>query len=180
VASVADALMSSRPRSRPEWAISARWQGSERCARGEVHADRCVPIEETLRALDDLVAAGKVRYVGFSDVQAWVAARAQTITHVGGWTPITALQLEYSLLERTPEGELLPMAEELGMGVLPRSGHRGGQLTGKYVRDGGAPASRTWERRGRSHPGSRRIRRHAPNPPSREIAQCLLGETELR
>jgi aryl-alcohol dehydrogenase-like predicted oxidoreductase len=101
--------------------------------------DRRAPIEETLRALDDLVAAGKVRYVGFSDVPAWVAAQAQTIARFRGWTPVTALQLEYSLLERTPEGELLPMAEALGVGVLPWSPLRGGQLSGKYVRDG-APA----------------------------------------
>jgi aryl-alcohol dehydrogenase-like predicted oxidoreductase len=102
--------------------------------------DRRAPIEETLRALDDLVAAGKVRYVGFSDVPAWVAAQAQTIARFRGWAPITALQLEYSLLERTSEGELLPMAEALGMGVLPWSPLRGGQLSGKYVRNGGAPA----------------------------------------
>jgi aryl-alcohol dehydrogenase-like predicted oxidoreductase len=56
---------------------------------------------------------------GFSDVPAWVAAQAQTIAYFRGWAPVTALQLEYSLLERTPEGELLPMAEALGMGVLP-------------------------------------------------------------
>jgi aryl-alcohol dehydrogenase-like predicted oxidoreductase len=102
--------------------------------------DRRAPIEETLRALDDLVAAGKVRYVGLSDVPAWVAAQAQTIARFRGWSPVTALQLEYSLLERTPEGELLPMAEDLGVGVLPWSPLRGGQLSGKYVRDNGMPA----------------------------------------
>jgi aryl-alcohol dehydrogenase-like predicted oxidoreductase len=80
--------------------------------------DRRAPIEETLRALDDLVAAGKVRYVGLSDVPAWVAAQGQAVAHFRGWAPVTALQLEYSLLERAPEGELLPMAEELGVGVL--------------------------------------------------------------
>jgi aryl-alcohol dehydrogenase-like predicted oxidoreductase len=101
--------------------------------------DRRAPIEETLRALDDLVAAGKVRYVGLSDVPAWIAAQAQTIAGFRGWAPVTALQLEYSLLERTPEGELLPMAEELDIGVLPWSPLRGGQLSGKYVRDNGAP-----------------------------------------
>jgi aryl-alcohol dehydrogenase-like predicted oxidoreductase len=102
--------------------------------------DRRAPIEETLRALDDLVTAGKVRYVGLSDVPAWVAAQAQTIAQFRGWTPVTALQLEYSLLERTPEGELLPMAEALGIGVLPWSPLRGGQLSGKYTRDNGTPA----------------------------------------
>jgi aryl-alcohol dehydrogenase-like predicted oxidoreductase len=102
--------------------------------------DRRAPIEETLRALDDLVAAGKVRYVGLSDVPAWVASQAQAIAGFRGWAPVTALQLEYSLLERTPEGELLPMAEDLGIGVLPWSPLRGGQLSGKYVRNNGAPA----------------------------------------
>jgi aryl-alcohol dehydrogenase-like predicted oxidoreductase len=102
--------------------------------------DRRAPIEETLRALDDLVAAGKIRYVGLSDLPAWVTAQAHTIANFRGWTPITALQLEYSLLERTPEGELLPMAEALGIGVLPWSPLRGGQLSGKYLRDNGTPS----------------------------------------
>jgi aryl-alcohol dehydrogenase-like predicted oxidoreductase len=101
--------------------------------------DRRAPIEETIRALDDLVAAGKVRYVGLSDVPAWVAAQAQTIARFRGWASVTALQLEYSLLERTPEGELLPMAGELGIGVMPWSPLGGGKLSGKYVRDNGAP-----------------------------------------
>jgi aryl-alcohol dehydrogenase-like predicted oxidoreductase len=101
--------------------------------------DRRAPIEETLRTLDDLVAAGKVRYIGVSNLPAWVAAQSQTIAHFRGWAPITALQIEYSLLERTPEGELLPMAEALGVGVLPWSPLGGGRLSGKYVRNGGAP-----------------------------------------
>lgn len=101
--------------------------------------DRRAPIEETLRALDDAVAAGKVRYVGFSDVPAWVAAQSQTIAQFRGWAPITALQVEYSLLERTSEGELLPMAGALGLGAMPWSPLRGGQLSGKYVR-GATPA----------------------------------------
>jgi aryl-alcohol dehydrogenase-like predicted oxidoreductase len=103
--------------------------------------DRRAPIEETLRALDDLVGAGKIRYVGFSNVPAWVVAQSQTIAHFRGWAPVTAIQTEYSLLERTPEGEVLPMAEALGVGVLPWSPLRGGQLSGKYVRDAGPPAN---------------------------------------
>ena len=102
--------------------------------------DRRAPIEETLRALDDLVAAGKVRYVGLSDVPAWVVSAGAHDLRLPGWAPVTALQLEYSLLERTPEGELLPMAEDLGIGVLPWSPLRSGQLSGKYVRNNGAPA----------------------------------------
>jgi aryl-alcohol dehydrogenase-like predicted oxidoreductase len=96
--------------------------------------DRHTPIEETLRALDDLVAAGKVRYIGFSDTPAWKVAQAQTIARFRGWAPLVALQIEYSLLERTVEGELIPMAMELGLGVTPWSPLRGGALSGKYTR----------------------------------------------
>ncbi|MDX6316290.1 MAG: hypothetical protein QOF84_253 [Streptomyces sp.] len=96
--------------------------------------DRTAPIEETLRALDDLVTAGKIRYIGFSDIPAWKAAEAQTVAHFRGWSPVIAMQLEYSLLERTVEGELIPMAQELGMGVMPWSPLKGGFLSGKYSR----------------------------------------------
>lgn len=94
--------------------------------------DPATPIEETLRALDDLVSAGKVRYVAFSDVPAWATAEAATIARLRGWAPLIALQLEYSLLERTSEGELIPMARAMGMGVMPWSPLRGGLLSGKY------------------------------------------------
>jgi aryl-alcohol dehydrogenase-like predicted oxidoreductase len=100
--------------------------------------DRTAPIEETLRALDDLVTAGKIRYIGFSDVPAWVASEAQTIARFRGWAPVIAMQLEYSLLERTVEGELLPMAQAHGMGVTPWSPLKGGRLSGKYSRNGSA------------------------------------------
>ncbi len=97
--------------------------------------DMHTPIEETLRALDDLVRAGKVRYVGFSDTPAWKVAQAQTIAHFRGWAPLIALQIEYSLLERTVEGELLPMAQALGLGVTPWSPLKSGALSGKYTRE---------------------------------------------
>ena len=97
--------------------------------------DRFTPIEETMRALDDLVAAGKVRYIGFSDTPAWKVAQAQTNALLKGWTPLIALQLEYSLLERTIEGELIPAALEFGLGVTPWSPLKGGMLTGKYTRE---------------------------------------------
>jgi aryl-alcohol dehydrogenase-like predicted oxidoreductase len=97
--------------------------------------DRFTPIEETLRGLDDLVASGKVRYVGFSDTPAWRVAQAQTIAHFRGWTPLVALQIEYSLLERTVEGELIPMAQEMGLGVTPWGPLKGGALSGKYTRE---------------------------------------------
>jgi aryl-alcohol dehydrogenase-like predicted oxidoreductase len=96
--------------------------------------DKFTPIEETMRALDDLVRAGKVRYVGFSDTPAWKTAQAQSVAEFRGWTPLIALQIEYSLIERTVEGELIPMARELGLGVTPWSPLRGGVLSGKYTR----------------------------------------------
>lgn len=101
-----------------------------------LHAwDRFTPVEETMRALDDCVRAGKVRYIGFSDTPAWKTAQAQTLAQLRGWTPLVALQVEYSLLERTVEGELVPMARELGLGVTPWSPLRFGVLTGKHTRE---------------------------------------------
>jgi aryl-alcohol dehydrogenase-like predicted oxidoreductase len=102
--------------------------------------DKFTPIDETLRALDDLVQAGKVRYIGFSDTPAWKVAQAQTIAHFRGWTPLVALQIEYSLIERTVEGELIPAALELGLGVTPWSPLRGGVLSGKYTRENATTA----------------------------------------
>jgi aryl-alcohol dehydrogenase-like predicted oxidoreductase len=98
--------------------------------------DWTTPIEETLRTLDDLVTAGKIRYVGFSNTPAWFTAKAQTTALLRGWTPVTALQVEYSLLERTVEGELVPLALDSGMAVLPYSPLRSGYLSGKYTRTG--------------------------------------------
>lgn len=97
--------------------------------------DRTTPIEETLRGLEDLVTSGKVRYVGLSDLPAWKVAEAQTIAHFRGWSPVIALQLEYSLLERTVESELIPMAQSMGIGVMPWSPLKNGFLSGKYTRD---------------------------------------------
>ncbi|WP_285104260.1 aldo/keto reductase [Promicromonospora sp. MEB111] len=99
--------------------------------------DRGVPLEETLRALDDLVTSGKIRYVGLSDLPAWKAAEAQVVAHFRNWTPAVGMQLEYSLLERTVEGELIPMAAEHGLGVLPWSPLKSGWLSGKFTRGGG-------------------------------------------
>jgi aryl-alcohol dehydrogenase-like predicted oxidoreductase len=96
--------------------------------------DPFTPIDETLRALDDLVRAGKVRYVGASDTPAWKVAQAQLLAEFRGWSPFIGLQIEYSLIERTVEGELVPMARELGLGITPWSPLRGGVLSGKYTR----------------------------------------------
>lgn len=102
--------------------------------------DQLTPIEETMRTLDDLVRAGKIRYIGFSDTPAWKVAQAQTIAHFRGWAPIVAVQLEYSLRARTVEGELIPMAQELGMAVTPWGPLSSGVLTGKYTRQKGIGA----------------------------------------
>ncbi|GHF68679.1 aryl-alcohol dehydrogenase (NADP+) [Amycolatopsis bartoniae] len=98
--------------------------------------DRHTPIEETLRTLDDLVRAGKIRYLGFSNTPAWVTAQAQTLTLLRGWTPLIALQVEYSLLARTVEGELAPLARDQGMALVPWSPLKNGFLSGKYRRGG--------------------------------------------
>jgi aryl-alcohol dehydrogenase-like predicted oxidoreductase len=101
-----------------------------------MHAwDRHTPIEETMRALDDLVAAGKVRYIGFSDTPAWKVAHAQLLAQFKHWSPLIALQMEYSLLERTIEGEMLPLAHEFGLGLTPWGPLRAGVLSGKYRRN---------------------------------------------
>jgi aryl-alcohol dehydrogenase-like predicted oxidoreductase len=101
-----------------------------------MHAwDKFTPVDETMRALDDLVSSGKVRYLGFSDTPAWKVAQAQLLARFHGWAPLIALQIEYSLLERTVEGELIPMALEMGLGVTPWSPLRGGALSGKYTRE---------------------------------------------
>jgi aryl-alcohol dehydrogenase-like predicted oxidoreductase len=102
--------------------------------------DRFTPIDETMRALDDLVASGKVRYIGLSDTPAWKVAQAQTMARFRGWAPLVALQIEYSLLERTVEGELIPMALEMGLGVTPWSPLKSGTLSGKYTRENSATA----------------------------------------
>lgn len=96
--------------------------------------DPATPVEETLRALEHLVASGKVRHIGFSDTPAWKVAQAQTLATLRGWTPLIGVQLEYSLLERTVEAELTPMARELGLGVVAWSPLANGMLSGKYTR----------------------------------------------
>ncbi len=96
--------------------------------------DDLTPVEEILRGLDDLVRTGKVLYVGISNTPAWQIARMQTIADLRGWTPLIAVQLEYNLAERTAEQDMLPMARELGLGVVAWSPLAGGVLTGKYTR----------------------------------------------
>jgi aryl-alcohol dehydrogenase-like predicted oxidoreductase len=95
--------------------------------------DGMTPVEEVVRALDDLVSSGKVLYVGISDTPAWVVARAVTLAELRGWSPFVALQAPYSLGDRDVERELLPMARSLGMSFTPWGMLEGGALTGKYL-----------------------------------------------
>ncbi len=97
--------------------------------------DPHTPLDETMRALDDLVRAGKVRYLGVSDTAAWRVAQGQAEALFRGWSPFVALQIEYSLIERTVEHDLVPMAQAHGLGVTPWSPLKGGLLTGKYGRN---------------------------------------------
>jgi aryl-alcohol dehydrogenase-like predicted oxidoreductase len=94
--------------------------------------DSLTPIEEVMRAFDDLVRMGKVLYIGVSDTPAWIISQGNTLATLRGWTPFIGLQIEYSLKERTPERELLPMAQALNIGVTAWSPLGGGVLTGKY------------------------------------------------
>lgn len=96
--------------------------------------DFTTSVEEIMRAMDDLVRSGKIVYAGMSDVPAWQVSRMQTIADLRGWSPLVALQIEYSLIERTVERDLIPMAQELGMGVIPWSPLGSGVLSGKYSR----------------------------------------------
>jgi aryl-alcohol dehydrogenase-like predicted oxidoreductase len=96
--------------------------------------DFTTPIDEVMRALDDVVRAGKVLYVGVSDTPAWVVSRANTLAELRGWTRFVGLQLRYSLIDRTAERDLLPMARALDLAVTPWSVLGAGVLTGKYSR----------------------------------------------
>ena len=120
--------------------------------------DYGTPVEEVMRALDDQVRAGKVLYVGISDAPAWVVAQANTLAEQRGWTPFTGLQIEYSLIERTVERDLTPMANALGLAVCAWGPLGGGLLTGKY-----AEGARGTGTPGRLEEGDRRLteRNHA-------------------
>ena len=104
--------------------------------------DGLTPVEEVMRALDDLVRQGKVLYVGISDAPAWWVAQANTLAQLRGWSPFVGLQVEYSLIERTPERELMPMAQALNIGFTAWSPLAGGVLTGKYHGHGSSEQGR--------------------------------------
>jgi aryl-alcohol dehydrogenase-like predicted oxidoreductase len=102
--------------------------------------DQMTPVEEVMRAFDDLVRQGKILYIGVSDAPAWWIARANTLAEMRGWTQFIGLQIEYSLIERTVERELIPMAKAFKLGLVAWSPLAGGLLSGKYHPGGGAPA----------------------------------------
>lgn len=104
--------------------------------------DGVTPAEEVLQGLGDLVRAGKIRYFGFSDTPAWFATQAATLASAHGVPGLIALQLEYSLVERSIEREHVPAARELGLALVPWSPLAGGFLTGKYSRDGASGGGR--------------------------------------
>jgi aryl-alcohol dehydrogenase-like predicted oxidoreductase len=104
--------------------------------------DQMTPVEETMRGLDDLVRAGKVLYVGISDAPAWWISQANTLAHLRGWSSFIGLQIEYSLIERTVERELIPMAKALNLGLTAWSPLSSGVLTGKYHGHGSSEPGR--------------------------------------
>lgn len=94
--------------------------------------DKMTPVDEVMRAFDDLVRQGKILYAGVSDAPAWWIAQANTLADLRGWTRFVGLQIEYSLVERTVERELVPMAKSLNLGLVAWSPLGGGVLSGKY------------------------------------------------
>jgi aryl-alcohol dehydrogenase-like predicted oxidoreductase len=109
--------------------------------------DFTTPLDEVLRGLDDLVRRGIVLYAAISDTPAWQVSRANAIADLRGWTPFVGIQIEYSLVERTAERELLPMAQELDLGITAWAPLAGGVLTGKYAQDGTPRADQSVRKR---------------------------------
>lgn len=95
--------------------------------------DYTTPVDEVLRGLDDLISMGLVHYIGISDTPAWIVSQANTLAELKGWNRFVGLQIEYSLIERTPERDLIPMANAFGMTITPWGPLGGGVLTGKYL-----------------------------------------------
>jgi len=104
--------------------------------------DQITPVEEVMRGLDDLIRQGKVLHVGISDAPAWWIAQANTLAQLRAWSPFVGLQIEYSLIERTVERELVPMASALNLGLTAWSPLANGILTGKYHGHGSSEQGR--------------------------------------
>lgn len=120
--------------------------------------DGMTPVEEVLRALDDLVRAGKVLYIGISDTPAWVVSQANTMAELRGWSRFVGLQLPYSLADRAPERDLLPMARNFDMAVTAWGVLEGGELTGKY-----------------NQPSEEPRRSHDADQKNKSLAEVLIG-----
>ena len=122
-----------------------------------VHAwDYLTPVDEVMRALDDVVRAGKALYTGISDTPAWIVARANLLAELRGWTAFAGIQVEYSLIQRTVERELLPMARSLDLAVAAWGPLGGGMLSGKYNADA-SPGQLAEPGRMRDTPASARL-----------------------
>jgi aryl-alcohol dehydrogenase-like predicted oxidoreductase len=122
--------------------------------------DWITPMDEVLRGLDDLISQGKIHYAAISDTPAWMVAKGNTMAELMGWSQFIALQVEYSLLQRTPERELIPMAKHFGMTVTPWAPIAGGALTGKYLKGD----------RGRIKEGSKRLNENSVRITKEEMA----------
>jgi aryl-alcohol dehydrogenase-like predicted oxidoreductase len=138
------------------------------------------PVEEVMRAVDDLVRAGKILYFGMSDTPAWKVAQAHTLAGLRGWTGVAAIQVEYSLIERTVERELTPMARELGLGITPWSPLGAGVLTGKYLANpegegDGTRAKAAQRRINERNQGIAKIVREVAAEAGCSPAQCALA-----
>jgi aryl-alcohol dehydrogenase-like predicted oxidoreductase len=132
-----------------------------------LHAwDYLTPVEEVMRAFDDMIRAGKILYIGISDTPAWIVSQANTLAELKGWTQFIGLQIEYSLIQRDPERDLIPMANAFGMTVTPWGALGGGALTGKYL-------NKTPDEPHRVPVGSKRI-----NERSTEIAREVVKVAE--
>ena len=129
-----------------------------------LHAwDTITPIEEVVNTLNDLVREGKIRHYGFSDTPAWYVARAQTLAEKEGKERVIALQLEYSLVERSIEREHIPAAQELGLGICPWSPLASGLLSGKYKREGDSGRGEGRLEQAKDHPVLARLLRDERN-----------------
>src|SRR6202049_590336 len=129
--------------------------------------DLVTPVDEIARGLDDLVRAGKCVSAALSNFPAWRVATPAATADVRGWTPISAIQIEYNLLQRTPERELLPMAEGFGLGVMGWSPMAAGILTGKYQKG----------ERGRATELKASVR-HADNPNNDAVVAAVTAVAE--
>lgn len=140
-----------------------------------VHAwDEYTPVEETMRALDDAVRAGKILYAGASNLPAWVVAQANTLAHHRGWTPFVALQVPYNPLQRDIERELLPMARAHGLSLATYNGLASGLLSGRYTTpDGTAHTTDTHQASGRIDPATLTEHQHRAARTIRQTAQEL-------